>query len=420
MKILVIGSGAREHVILSKLSVLVPTSKRESQKNIELFCAPGNAGTSLISSNIPINVQSIEDVKKIRDFALQKKIDLTIVGPELPLSLGIVDEFNSFDLKIFGPDKATSNLESNKTLAKHLMKEFEIPTPNYKVFNNKEQAISYVLELKNPFVIKANGLAAGKGVFVNPKNPKKVILDIMEKKIFKNAGNSILVEDMISGEELSLMIFLDGKSYQPMVLAKDFKKISRTSNINTGGMGSIAPISISKKLYKKIQNQIVSPTIKMLIHNNYFYKGVLYIGLIIHNNNPYVLEYNVRFGDPETSSILPLLKNDFVDLILSCINGTLSEIDLEWDDKICLTKVLTSRGYPEKYEINKEVSGLDKEFKSSVFHAGTINFQDKVVTNGGRVLNITTKQKSLKLARKVIHNDIKKVNFEGMFFRKDI
>ena len=416
--ILIIGSGGREHAIAWKIS--------KSPLANKIFCAPGNPGISKIAECINIEP---EDIESLCTFAKERKIGLTIVGPEDPLVNGIVDKFQSNDLKIFGPTKDAAELEGSKVFAKNLMRKHGIPTAEYKVFDNYEIAHDYINSVTFPRVIKADGLAKGKGVFVC--KTKTEALDslkmIMDDKIFGQAGNKIIIEEFLEGEEVSILSFTDGKTIVMMDTAQDYKAIyDGNKGPNTGGMGAYSPTSIvTEKLYYEIQKQVLVPTIHAMKREGRLFKGLLYTGLMISPREPFVkvLEYNVRFGDPETQPLMMRMQNDLVSILLATINETLDKIDIQWDPRPAVCVVLASKGYPGKYEIGKEINGLNKLENSDdvhAFHAGTETKNGNIFSKGGRVLNITSMGSDMEDARKKAYEAVEQIHFEGAYWRKDI
>ncbi|OGS45480.1 MAG: phosphoribosylamine--glycine ligase [Elusimicrobia bacterium RIFOXYD2_FULL_34_15] len=408
MNILVIGSGGREHAIVWKLS--------KSNKIKKIFCIPGSGAISKIAECV--NIDSL-DFEKISDFVLENKIDLTVVGPEIPLSEGIVDYFNKKNLKIFGPDKRAAQLESSKVFAKTFMKKYNIPTASFEVFDNYEKALKYINS--NPsVVIKADGLAAGKGVFVcdNVKEAQDALKEIMVNKIFGEAGKNIVIEEKLSGEETSLLAFCDGKTILPLIPAQDHKRIfDFDKGPNTGGMGAYAPVNL---VDKKASDKIFDSFLNGINLEKLNFKGIIYVGIMLTKEGPKVLEFNVRFGDPETQAILPLLKTDLLDLVSATVNGELSKYKIEWYNGYCVSVVLASGGYPGKFEKGKEISGLDNIKDAVVFHAGTKLENGKFLTSGGRVLNISAIGPTLKESISKVYSNLEKIKFEGMHYRKDI
>lgn len=416
MKVLIIGSGGREHALVWKIS--------QSPKVSKVYCAPGNAGISQLVKCIDINADNIE---KLADFAEKEKIDLTVVGPELPLSRGIVNEFNRLGLKIFGPSREATKIESSKVFSKYLMKKYNIPTANYEVFQNSEEALDYIKQQTFPLVIKADGLAAGKGVFIVKKlDQARDALDVlMKKKTFGEAGRQIVIEEFLEGEEVSVLAFSDGKTVVPMVSSQDHKKIfDNDQGPNTGGMGAYSPVPFYPNEFKKtVLEEILKPAVKSLQSEGREYKGVLYAGLVLTKEGPKVLEFNARFGDPETQVVLPRLKTDLVDILNAVIEGSLHEINIEWKNNSAVCVVVASGGYPSKYQKGKPISGLERLEKMKdiiAFHAGTKFKDGKVVTSGGRVLGITAWGETISKAKEKAYEGVEKINFEDMYYRKDI
>ncbi|MEI7542709.1 MAG: phosphoribosylamine--glycine ligase [bacterium] len=417
MNILVIGSGGREHAIVWCVA---------KSKNIDkIYCAPGNAGTSSIAENIDIQ---IDDIKGLLEFAKKKAIGLTIVGPEIPLVNGIVDIFEAEGLKIFGPNKDASQMEGSKAFTKNLFEKYNIPTADFREFVDSDKAKNYIKEnMIYPIVIKADGLAAGKGVIIAETQAQALdaVQDIMNNKKFGAAGTKIVIEEFLEGEEASILAFTDGKTVLALPPSQDHKRIfDNDLGPNTGGMGAYAPAPlITPLLAERIKNEILLPTVAALKSEGITYKGILYAGIMMTKNGPKVLEYNVRFGDPETQAVLPLLKTDLVELCLASAEGRLKDIKLELEDKAAITVVLASKGYPGDYEKNIEITGLDS-FKNMndvmAFHAGTTRQNNKVVTSGGRVINITAVAKDIKSAIEKVYNNIDKIHFEGVYYRKDV
>ncbi|MCK4916897.1 MAG: phosphoribosylamine--glycine ligase [Candidatus Omnitrophica bacterium] len=416
MKVLVIGSGGREHCLVWKIfqSLLVD----------KIYCAPGNGGTFEIAENVNI---SAEDIDSLLEFALKEDVDLTVVGPEIPLVLGIVDRFEEKGLKIFGPKKELALLEGSKVYSKEVMRKYGVPTADFRIFTEAEEAKQYVSQKGLPLVIKADGLAAGKGVIICESQDEafKAIDSIIVDKQFGDAGNKIIIEDLVDGEEVSVLIFTDGNTILPLVSSQDHKRAFDGDNgPNTGGMGAYSPAPlVSEESFNQIIKKAFKPLIEGLRKEGKVYKGILYGGLMIKNNQPYVLEYNVRLGDPETQAILPKLKSDLVEVMLNTINESLSDTVLEWDDRFCLSVVLTSGGYPGHYEKGNQIFGLEelKNMKDIyVFHAGTKTLDNKIVTNGGRVLNIVSIGANIKEAQEKVYQAIKIITFDKMFYRKDI
>ena len=419
MNILILGSGGREHTLAWKLA--------QSPKLDKLFVAPGNAGTQEIAINIPIGLDNFEEIKKL---VLSENIDIVVVGPEDPLVNGVHDFFlNDLQLKhvgVIGPQKAAATLEGSKEFAKEFMMRHDIPTAAYQSFtaDNLEEGYSFLERLNPPYVLKADGLAAGKGVLIvtdlqEAKNELKTML--VDAK-FGKASATVVIEEFLDGIELSVFVLTDGKGYKVLPTAKDYKRIGEgDTGLNTGGMGAISPVPFADTVFMaKIHDQIVSPTIEGLKKDELPYKGFIFIGLIKVGDEPKVIEYNVRLGDPETEVVVPRIKNDFVELFQAVANGTLDAINLELDDRTAATVMLVSRGYPEAYEKAKVISGIDTVSKSLVFHAGTNYKNGKVFTNGGRVMAITSFGKNFEEALKISYDNTSKIEFEGMNYRADL
>ena len=410
LKILVIGSGGREHALIWKII--------KSKKAGMVFCAPGNAGTSALCKNI--NIKSTH-IRKLVKFALTEKIDLTVVGPEAPLIEGIVDAFEGNNLKIFGPRKSAAQIEGSKIFAKQLMNKYHIPTAKYNVFDERKKASEYLKNQKFPQVIKADGPYLGKGVCVakNQQEAQSFLTNLNTEKV--------IIEEYLEGQEVSFMALSDGVTFKSLLPSQDHKRIfDGDKGPNTGGMGSYAPLNfIDKNIIQQIEREIVKPTLDALKKEGCPYKGVLYPGLMMTINGPKVLEFNCRFGDPETQSVISLLKTDIVDLLNSVVEGKINDIELEWEEKIAVCVVLASKGYPGEYKKGIEVKGLQKlANKKSVraYHSGTAISDSKIVTCGGRVIGIQAKAKNLRTALKSAYKYIglNGVHFEGMQYRKDI
>ena len=413
MKIMVIGNGAREHALACKLG--------ESPKVDELYAAPGNAGTAAIAHNLDVPATDIEALARA---ARQYGIDLTVVGPEAPLASGIVDLFQSLHLPIFGPTRAATQIESSKVFSKELMQKYDIPCAQGMVFSSYSQARDYVQSQPIPLVIKADGLAAGKGVVVATSREQALesLSDFMERKTLGAASDKVIVEECLNGQEVSLLAFTDGKNVRSMVPACDYKRVfDSDQGPNTGGMGSYSPPGFfDQSDVEKIQQTILEPAVRAMAAEGMPYKGVLYVGLMVNREGARVLEFNARFGDPETQAIIPRLKTDLVDIILAVINGTLDGMEIEWSDEACVGVVMASGGYPGKYQSGFSVTGLDElDSDILVFHAGTA-MNNGVVTNGGRVLTVVASGKTLKEARNRVYADIPRIHFEGCHYRRDI
>ena len=413
MKVLVIGSGGREHTIVWKIA--------QSKKVDKIYCAPGNGGIKELAELVNIKA---DDVDGLLNFAKENKIDLTVVGPEVSLVKGIVDIFQQKGLKIFGPTKELSMLEGSKVFAKEAMTKFGLPTADFKVFDDPKDAKKYLNEKGAPIVIKADGLAAGKGVIVakTVEEAETAIEDIMVKKIFGSAGDRLILEDCLEGEEASILVFSDGKNIAPLVSAQDHKRIfDNDEGPNTGGMGAYSPAPVvSGEIFNDIIDKVFRPMITGLAKQGKYYKGVLYGGLMMTKHGPMVLEFNVRFGDPETQAILPRLKSDLVDVAIACTEGSLDKINLEWDERSCLCIVAASKGYPGSYEKHKKISGLEDVKDGMVFHAGTVSENGNIFTNGGRVLGVAGLGSDIKSAKLKAYEAAGKIKFDGIYYRKDI
>lgn len=414
MKILVVGGGGREHAICWKLS---------KEANVDkIYCAPGNAGISNVAQCIDIQDSDIENLLK---FAKENKIDLTIVGPEIPLVAGIVDKFEKEGLKIFGPNKKCAQLEGSKAFSKDFMIRHNLPTAKYKEYTDLDEAISEIDSFGYPVVIKADGLAAGKGVVIseNREDAITTLKEMMSDKKFGNAGDKIVVEEFLTGIETSILAFVDNDTIVPMVSSKDHKKVFEgETGLNTGGMGTFSPSEIyTEKLAKEVQEKILDKTLEGFKKDNLNYKGILFVGLMITEDGPKILEYNVRFGDPETQSVLFRLDTDLNKIISEILNNNLKNIEINYSKEEAICVMLTSGGYPENYEKGKVISGLENlDSDIVVFHSGTKFDNENIVTNGGRVIGITAKGKTVKEAAQKVYENIKKINFEKMHYRKDI
>jgi len=419
MNILILGSGGREHTFAYKIS--------ESIRCNKLYVAPGNAGTSEIATNISI---AVTDFKAIKESVIKHQITMVVVGPEDPLVKGIVDFFRSDselkDVLLIGPSMAGALLEGSKERAKEFMINHQIPTAAYQSFTKKSvsEGKLFLETLSPPYVLKADGLAAGKGVLIinNILEAQQELENMLTHAKFGTASSTVVIEEFLDGIELSVFVLTDGKNYKILPTAKDYKRIGEGDmGLNTGGMGAISPVPfVDKKFMKKIEDRIVIPTVKGLQEEQIDYKGFIFIGLIKVNNDPYVIEYNVRMGDPETEVVLPRIKTDLITLLEATANQNLDKIKLEIDDKTAATVMLVSGGYPETYEKGKVIFGLDMISDSIVFHAGTLNNGDHILTNGGRVLAITSMGINYKEALEKSYNSIEKLHFDKMNFRSDI
>mgnify|MGYP006126290829 CR=1 FL=1 len=414
MKVVIIGNGGREHALCLSL--------KNSKEISQIYCIPGNAGTGLIAKNIKIEQ---DNFPKIKEFIEKTKIDLVVIGPEKPLVDGIVDYLENYKIKVFGPNKIASQLEGSKIFTKNLCKKYNIPTADFGIYENSNDAINFLDNCNLPIVIKADGLAAGKGVYIC-KEKDEAIFAI--KEIFNGKfglANQILIEEFLEGEEMSFFIISDGETYKHFGTAQDHKRVFEgDKGKNTGGMGAYSPSRLENKiLNEKIFNKIINPTLKGLKELNTTFKGFLYTGLMIKNNEPFLIEYNVRMGDPECQTILPKLKTDFAEIINACVNKNLKSINLEWHDDKSLCIVLCSKGYPDKYKRNIEIRNLDNitlKNNEFIFHAGTTYNSGKVLSSGGRVLNFVIRSKNFKDNRERAINLINKINWDNGFFRKDI
>ncbi|WP_177164478.1 phosphoribosylamine--glycine ligase [uncultured Fusobacterium sp.] len=412
MKILVVGSGGREHAICWKVS--------QNEKVEKVFCAPGNGGTAMLPKGENVNVKGIDE---LLEFALKEKIDLTIVGSEELLVDGIVDRFQEKGLKIFGPDKKAALLEGSKAYAKDFMKKYGVKTAAYEVFTEVDKAKEYIKTCEFPLVVKASGLAAGKGVLIcqNLDEALKAVDEIMVDKVFSAAGEKIVVEEFLDGVEASILSVTDSKVILPFISAKDHKKIGeKETGLNTGGMGTIAPNPyVTKEVYDAFINGIMNPTLEGIKAEGMNFAGVIFFGLMITDKGVYLLEYNMRMGDPETQVVLPLLESDFIELLESGLKGDLANADVKWSNKSACCVVLASGGYPEAYNKGYEITGIDK-VDNMVFVAGAKAEDGKLLTSGGRVLNVVAVGENLEDARAKAYADAEKIDFTGKYCRKDI
>ena len=419
MNVLILGSGAREHAFAWKIA-------KSSMCN-KLFIAPGNAGTSELGTNVEVEVNDFEKIKKL---AIDEEIDMLIVGPEDPLVNGIFDFFNETeDLKhitVIGPSKQGARLEGSKEFAKEFMQKYNIPTAKYEAFtkNNLEDGFAFLDTLNPPYVLKADGLAAGKGVLIleDLKEAKNELKAMVADGKFGAASSTVVIEEFLDGIELSIFVLTDGSSYKILPSAKDYKRIGEgDAGLNTGGMGAISPVPFADRFFiEKVETEIIKPTIHGLKEEGIVYHGFIFIGLIVNGNDVKVIEYNVRMGDPETEVVIPRIKSDLLHLFKGIGDGTFSEKDLHIDEDTAATIMLVSGGYPEKYEKGKVISGLDDIDGSIVFHAGTKQEEDAVLTNGGRVLAVTSFGKNIEDALNKSFVNAEKINFEGKYYRKDI
>jgi len=415
LKILVVGGGGREHTLVWKIA--------QSPRVEKVFAAPGNAGTAAIAENLNLRPTDIAGLGKA---AKEKGIDLVVVGPEAPLASGIVDYFDSLGIPIFGPTKAATQVESSKVFARNLMEKYGIPCPKGAIFSSYSEAREYLQKQHPPVVIKADGLAAGKGVIIagSLTEAHKALGDIMEAKIFGFAGDRVIIDEYLSGREVSLIAFTDGKTVSPMVPACDYKKIGdNDQGPNTGGMGSYSPPGFfSAGMTEKVTSDILLPAVQAMAKEGMLYKGVLYAGVMIVNGEPVVLEFNARFGDPETQVVLPLLKTDPVDILMAVVQGNLDRVKIEWSSEACVGVVAASGGYPGSYKTGFPIQGIDSVDKDVlVFHAGTKLGDDGIIyTDGGRVLTVVGVGEGMAEAREKVYRNIPNIYFEGCHYRKDI
>tara|TARA_B100001250_G_scaffold412648_1_gene444449 strand:+ start:3106 stop:4368 length:1263 start_codon:yes stop_codon:yes gene_type:complete len=414
MKVGIIGSGGREHAICESL--------KNSNKISKIFCFPGNAGTAEIAENIILNLENFENIK---NFILEKKIDLIVIGPEKPLVKGLVDYLEQFNIKVFGPNKIASQLEGSKIFTKQICKKFNIPTAKFGVFKNNNDAKEFLKNTSYPTVIKADNLASGKGVYIcNNKNEACIAIEEIFNGKFGKA-DSLLIEEFLEGEEMSYFTIHDGKSFKNFNTAQDHKRVLEgDKGKNTGGMGAYSPSRlINAELEKKIINKIIKPTLKGLSELGANYRGFLYAGLMIVDNEPYLIEYNVRMGDPECQTILPRLKTDILDIFLACCDNKLNNLNIEWLNKKSLCIVVCSKGYPDKYLKNKEIKNIHKINLSEndfLFHAGTEKKAGKIFSVGGRVLNFISISDNFSKAKNNIIKNLDVLNWPDGFYRKDI
>ncbi|UAB85290.1 phosphoribosylamine--glycine ligase [Zunongwangia sp. SCSIO 43204] len=419
MKILILGSGGREHTFAYKIA--------QSPKCEKLYIAPGNAGTLNVGKNVSLNVG---DFSGIKDFIIEKNIDMLVVGPEDPLVKGITDfcknEPGLKELLIVGPSKQGALLEGSKERAKEFMAMHNIPTAAYESFTAEslEAGKVFLETLKAPYVLKADGLAAGKGVLIlnDLAEAKAELENMLKNQKFGEASAKVVIEEFLDGIELSVFVLTDGKNYKILPTAKDYKRIGEgDTGLNTGGMGAISPVPFADaEFMQKIEERIVKPTVDGLAEENIDYKGFVFIGLIKVGEEPYVIEYNVRMGDPETEVVLPRVKSDLVEVLAKAAQGKLDEVDLEIDERTATTVMMVSGGYPEAYEKGKEITGIENVEDALVFHAGTTTKDDKVVTNGGRVIAVTAFGEDYKKALKKSYQNVEKLQFDKMYFRKDL
>jgi phosphoribosylamine---glycine ligase len=416
MKVLVVGSGGREHALVWKIA--------QSPLVKKIYCAPGNAGTGELAENLNIDSDNVE---KLLQFAMDNKVDLTVVGPENPLVAGIVDQFESRGLKIFGPIKSGALIEGSKVFSKEIMKKYAIPTADYGEFNNLEEAIDYIGRIKSPMVIKADGLAAGKGVLIchTKEEAAAAVNTIMKEKVFGSAGSRIIIEEYLKGEEASIIALTDSKTIVPLASSQDHKRVDdNDQGLNTGGMGAYSPAPVvDQKMMEEIENKVLKPFLFAMEKEGIKYKGVIYAGIMATRQGIKVLEFNCRFGDPETQPIMMRMKSDLVPIINAVIDEKLKDVAIEWDPRAAVCVVLASGGYPGIYGKNMPIFGLENthELKEAcIFHAGTKTDGGRTLTAGGRVLGVTALGSGIKEAINNAYEAVKLVNFRNMHYRKDI
>jgi phosphoribosylamine---glycine ligase len=416
VKILVVGSGGREHALVWKIG--------QSPRKPQIFCAPGNAGIEGLATCVPIKA---EDLQGLKAFALKEQIDLTVVGPEAPLALGIADEFRKARLRIFGPTRAAARLESSKSFAKDIMAANRIPTATARSFDQMGQALAYLEEQPVPIVVKADGLAQGKGVVVatTREEARQAVCAAMEKSVFGQAGHRVLIEEFLDGEELTIMAFTDGKTVVPMLAAQDHKRVGDgDTGPNTGGMGAYAPAPIaSAALREQVMREVLQPTVDALARLGCPFQGVLYAELMVVKGSPYVIEFNARMGDPETEVVVPLLKTDLIEIMEAVVDHRLDQLTVEWHRETAVCVVMTSPGYPGPYRTGLPIQGLTAQPPDSpvvVFHAGTKRQAEEVVTDGGRVLAVTAWGQSLLDVREQVYRALPSILFDGRHYRTDI
>lgn len=417
MKVLVVGSGGREHAIIRKL--------KESKLVSEIYAAPGNGGISADAECVNIKAT---DIDAMIDFAVKNQIEFAVVAPDDPLVLGMVDAFEKAGIKTFGPNKAAAILEGSKVFSKELMKKYHIPTAKYEVFDDPNRAIEYIRsENTYPTVIKADGLALGKGVIIAEDfaQAEQAVRSMMENKIFGESGSHIVIEEFLTGPEVSVLAFTDSKTVKPMISSKDHKRVyDNDKGLNTGGMGTIAPNPYyTDEIAEICMKEIFLPTIHAMVTEGRPFKGCLYFGLMITPNGPKVIEYNCRFGDPETQVVLPLLKTDLMDIFLAIYEERLAELDIEWKNGAAACVVMASGGYPQKYQTGLPITGLDKNGQTSaatIYHAGTKKENDAYLTAGGRVLGVTATGENLEAALSTAYDAVKQISFDGCHYRTDI
>ena len=416
MRVLVIGSGGREHALVWKI--------KQSPKVEKIFCAPGNAGTSEFADNIPI---AADDIEGLLQFAMKKEIGLTVVGPEQPLVMGIVDRFEVKGLRIFGPSASAAELEGSKSFSKDIMQKYGLPTAEYKIFISAESATKYIQAKNCPLVVKANGLAAGKGVLLCRSSREALVAvdTIMRQRLFGEAGDQIVVEEFLEGQEISVLAFSDGQTVLLMDSAQDHKAVyDGDIGPNTGGMGAYSPAPVfTEIMQQKVRDKIMLPMVRAMQQEGRTYKGILYAGLMLTKTGPQILEFNARFGDPETQPLMVRMETDIIPLFEACIDGTLGQCQVNWKNKSSVCVVMTAEGYPGAYQKGEIISGLKNANSTPevvVFHAGTKEQDGKVLTNGGRVLGVTATGANTESAIQKAYDAVSKVNWRGVHYRKDI
>jgi phosphoribosylamine--glycine ligase len=414
VRILVIGRGGREHAIVWAL--------KKSKKVRHIYCAPGNGGIAELAECVPIEEHQFEEISV---FAIDHSIDLVVVGPDDPLSAGIVDYLEAKRIPVFGPRKNAAIIESSKVFTKHLLKKYNIPTAAYETFDSYDEALAYLRRQQAPIVIKADGLAAGKGVIVarTMEEAEKALHDMMVAKVFGDSGNRVVIEEFLTGQEMSILSFVDGKTVRPMPAAQDHKQVfDNDEGPNTGGMGTYSPLPhISQAVIDEAIETIIKPAAAAMVSEGRPFRGVLFAGLMITPQGPKTIEFNARFGDPETQVVLPRLETDLVDIFLATINGCLDQMDIRWSDQAAVCVVAASEGYPGSYKKGLAIEGVDQVQNALVFHAGTALSEDgRLVTNGGRVLGVTALGATIAEARERAYAELDRIRFEGKHYRKDI
>lgn len=413
MRILVIGRGGREHAIVWSL--------RRSPKVSKLYCAPGNAGIAQLAECVPIEEKEFD---RLAEYARQEKIDLVFVGPDDPLAEGIVDHLEDKGLTVYGPRKNAAEIEGSKVFTKHLLKKYNIPTAAYEAFESYEEALAFLRLQKLPIVIKADGLAAGKGVIIarTIQEAEQALQNIMVSKVFGESGSRVVIEEFLSGQEMSILAFVDGEVVRPMIPSQDHKPaFDGDQGPNTGGMGTYSPVPhVADSIVQEAIETIIKPTAKAMVQEGRPFRGVLFAGLMITEDGPKTIEFNARFGDPETQVVLPLLKTDLLDIITASLEGRLDQLDIQWSDEAAVCVILASGGYPGPYPKGLPIDGLDAVTDALVFHAGTGLQDGQYVTNGGRVLGVVGRGKTIAEARTAAYAEADKIRFEGKHYRTDI